>query len=161
VSQRSVKAYVQGLLDGLTVQTIRDPLSISVELPSITVPNSPIGWVWISAGRETRFAGSRGTGYKEIDYTLQTIIALDIDPSATDVDQNQFDDLLEGVSYTLRTTSALGVTLTDSVTNRTSDLMNMGEEIEISREEPVALEDQGLLRYIATITTSVKELATG
>jgi len=159
VSERSVKAHIAGLLDGLTVSTVRDPLQIDVELPSITVASAPIGWVWAQGWDETRYAGSHGSGYKQLTYDVAAVIVWDVDPS-TDVDQSQFDDLLDTVVYTLRT-ATLQVTLTDSVTGRSSTLMNLGESINVVRETPEALSDQGPLRYIATITTKALELVTG
>lgn len=159
MSERSVKAHVSGLLDGLTVPTITGALSMDVEFPSVTVPTTPIGWVWATSWDETRYAGSHGVGLKKIEYDVASVIVWDVDPSGGG-DQSQFDDLIETVQHTLRT-ATLQVTLTDSITSRTSTLMNLGEQIKVDRSEPVALEDQGLIRYVVTVTTKVEELTTG
>lgn len=159
MSERSVKAHIAGLLNGLTVSTVAGALAMDVELPSITVPTTPIGWVWAQGWDETRFAGSHGTGYKEAVYDVFAVIVWDVDPSSA-TDQSQFDDLLDTVVHALRT-ATLQVTLTDSVTGRTSTLMDLGESIKVERADPAALEEQGPIRYVATVTTKAKELVTG
>lgn len=159
MSERSVKAHIAGLLDGLEVSTVPSALSMDVELPSVVTPETPLGWVWASGFDETRYAGSHGTGYKQIVYDVAAVIVWDVDPSTAN-DQSQFDDLLDEVVYTLRT-ATLQVTLTDEISGRTSNLMNLGESIKVERSEPAALSDQGPLRYVATITTKAFELVTG
>jgi len=159
VSERSVKAHIAGLLDGVTVSTVRDPLQMSVDIPSVTVPATAIGWVWAQGYDETRYAGSHGTGYKQIVYDVTAVLIWTVDPSA-EGDQSQFDDLIDQVIYTLRT-ATLQVTLTDSISGRTSTLMNLGESIKTERAEPGALVDQGPTVYIANITTKAFELVTG
>lgn len=159
MSERSVKAHIMSLLNGLTVPTIDGALAVDVELPSITVPETPLGWVWASGWDEKRSGGSHGTGYKQLVYDVAAVLVWDVDPS-TATDQSQFDDLVEAAVFTLRG-ATLQVTLTDSITNRTSTLMNLGESIKVTREEPAALTEQGPIRYVATITTTAQELVIG
>ena len=159
MSERSVKKHIADLLNGLTVSTVTGALAMDVELPSITVPTTPIGWVWAQGWDETRLGGSHGSGYKKLIYDVFAVIVWDVDPSSAG-DQSQFDDLLDTVVYTLRT-ATLQVTLTDSITSRTSHLQDLGELIKVERADPVAIEDQGPIRYVATITTKVTELVTG
>jgi len=159
VSERSVKKHIADLLNGVTVSTVTGALAMDVELPSITVPTTPIGWVWAQGWDETRYAGSHGTGYKKLTYDVFAVIVWDVDPS-TATDQSQFDDLLEQVVHTLRT-ATLQVTLTDAISGRTSNLMDLGESIKVERADPVAIADQGPIRYVATITTKAFELVTG
>ena len=159
MSERSVKKHIADLLNGLTVSTVTGALEMDVELPSITVPTTPIGWVWAQGWDENRLGGSHGVGLKKLIYDVFAVIVWDVDPSSAG-DQSQFDDLLDTVVNTLRT-ATLQVTLTDSITGRTSVLQDLGELIKVERADPVAIEDQGPIRYVATLTTKVTELVTG
>lgn len=160
MSERSVKTYIQSQLDGLTVATVAQPLVCFTELSAIYIPAQPTVWLWSRLTNEKREAGNRGTGYKRVDYQLSLVLLWDIDQAQPGMDVSQFEDLVWLVRNALRTMTVQKA-LSDSITGESSTLMNIGENIRVTKEPPNVLEDQALIRYAAEIRCDAYELVTG
>ena len=65
MSIRSLKAYINSQLDGITVATIGVPLRAVSYPPPVDVLDAPIAYVWSLNIKEDRMAGTRGNGKKK------------------------------------------------------------------------------------------------
>lgn len=159
---RAVKERLAVELANLTVPTIIAetqplPAVVLTAPPTVDILDAPRLWLWAQDSTEQRLGGPRvgGIGTKQVSYQCQIAAMWTFDPATSD--PLQFDDLLDAILARVGAIS-LPQQLTDSQTGATSTLLKIGEEFTVRREPPTALQQQGLLLYVAVVETAVWEL---
>lgn len=158
MSERAVVEYLKTQLNGLTVSTIPAALEVVDVPPSVETLTAPILILWPLKVRETRLAGTRGTGLKTVTYQIANVLMWTIDTVQDDA--LQVADLKNAVLVVYRGLT-LNTPLTDSVTGETSTLYLVGEAFETSTPDPAPSAAQStVLWYTSRIDASITELVT-
>lgn len=122
----SVQLYVQGLLDGLAVPTMEQPLQAFITPPTIEDLDGPRAYVWGGQLRGRRQTMPRGQGFKYLDWTVDVYLSYLTLPDDPDVD-SQFPLLIDAV-MTETWTTTMPVSITDPTTHVQSEILAIGEE---------------------------------
>jgi hypothetical protein len=97
----------------------------------------------------------RGGGSKESAYTIDVYLLWIGDPSASNIDQ-LFPLFIEAVLKKLRTV-AVPTLITDPTTNVQTNLLEVGERMQVNFALPKSTADQRFMAYEAMISCSVSE----
>lgn len=161
----SAQLFVKDQLDGITPP---GDTGISGPLVALITPYDPDesgearAYVWPATGKESRRAIPRNTGmgtssgWKNLEHSLQVFLTWFDSDSDPDADTN-FPALIDYVMDVLRTCADPAV-VTDPLTGRVSQLIDVGENMDYTYVPPRSTADQRQLRYDCRITLSILEL---
>ncbi len=164
MSARSVREYLAGELGNLTVATIEEKVVVVPIPPSVDSLTGPTIWIWPIDFTSERVTAARGWGGKrQFDWFYSVSLVWAFDPQTTDV--GCFDDFMDVVITTFETLPGSNITLTDSVSGKTSQLVSVAEgphgsnlgKIVAKYRTPGALRRQGKLVYDAVLKVGLRE----
>lgn len=152
----AVQALLRDSLDGL--QTPGADLAAArafITPPNPGVADAPLIYIWAGRVKEARRTLGRGVGLKRIEYELAIHAYAEMlaDDAAAD---NAFPLFLEALLGVLRDI-AMPQQLVDAETGIVSQLLEIGEQIDLTYGVPQALTDQRLLWYNAQLTVRATE----
>lgn len=158
MSLNAVQQKIAGYLTGLTSKGFTTPISAQVLQPVATWAKvtAPLVFVWGGAATETRLTIPRGPGWKHDAHTISLwLFALDL---AADPNRAwRFPVLIDTVLAAMRGASPMPAALTDPQTFKTSQLLNLGEEMTWEYDIDRTLADQRMIRHVCRIDVSVLE----
>jgi hypothetical protein len=160
VSLNSVQSYVKSLVDGIPAPNRAFPDTKAYIQPPVPGDlGTPSVFVWGATFNEQRQAGKRGQGYKEANYRVHVWLMYVVEIDNPDKDY-VFPLFIDIVLAQLRGT-ALAVPITDPITAIGTQLLSIGEKMEVQYAVPRTLEDQRYLLYSALVITNLKEVYIG
>ena len=124
----SVQNYVKDLLDGLPIPGFTQALEAYVTPPTVEDIDSPKAYVWGGRCRGTRQTMPRGPGFKHLQWMIDIYLVYETNPDSPTVDE-EFPAIVDAVLNKLWTTTT-PLFITDPLTGRQSQLLNVGEEWE-------------------------------
>lgn len=155
MSVNSVQQYAKGVIDNLSLSMFRTPLAVYITPPNPGKLPGPAAYIWITNGESMRQTAPRGLGFRKITWTVSIWL---MSPGVS-TDRNAdiaFASLIDAV-VSAYTTTPMPVSVTDSVTSATSQIIAVGERITIDQAPVRTLSDQRLFLYEALLHITVEE----
>jgi len=165
----SAQSYVQGLLQGLTppgATGIAEPIDAMITPldPDVNPDGVARVYVWPAKAPERRIAMPRNDaatgnigGWKKLTHDLEIFLVWMDSPDdpARDVNFPLFIDFVMGI---LRTAPNRNILYTAPETGATSQMVNIGEDMDYDFIPPRSLEPQMQMRYDARIRCTLLEI---
>jgi hypothetical protein len=164
VPLNSAQLFIRDTLDGTSPP---GDTGLSGPLVALITPydpdqsGAPRAYVWPSMGREKRRAKPRNHGpgtpaaVKDLNHTVEVFLVWFDSDSDPDADIN-FPGLIDYVMDLLRTCDNPAL-VTDPLTGRVSQLVDIGEDMTYTYVPPRSTADQRILRYDARISVPFLE----
>lgn len=165
----SVSAYVQGILDGISVPSPTggsQTLTAWVTPPTVEDLDGPRAYVWGGrqhGHRQTMPRAKPGQpqtgGFRWIDHTIDIYLVYLTNPDDNLIDQ-EFPLIVDAVLAALWSTP-LDVFITDATTGVVSQILSVGEDWELEYAPVHAPATQRMLYYSCRIAMDVREAVQG
>lgn len=163
----AVQTYLKGVLDGLVIPGTAGNLEAFISPPNPEFEATPKAYIWPSTSNENRQSMPRNTGvssvpggsaWKELNHLVDVWLVWFSDEAsdAQDLD-SAFPAVIDAVAWQLRTVPDPAV-LTDPMTGRESQLLDVGERMSFEFPPARATLDQRILRYDARIQLEIMEV---
>lgn len=157
----AVQAFTKGLLDGLASPYFEPAQAWITPLPIGEGGPAPQIYLWTPGIDEKRLNNPRasvgvGSGKKTVTHTL-TMHALAIWDNTDPQNDVRFQSLLDAIGAALRGANVPAV-ITDPKTGVSSQLLSIGETIQVETDIVRAVSDQRLFRWLALIKTDAVEV---
>lgn len=159
----SVQTYLKGVLNGLALPFGSPNLTAMITPPDPGDGMLPAVYIWGSTGEEARQTMPRAKpglpstgGFKVILYRVDCWLIWFGDAENANAD-SAFPAVIDVVTNQLRTTLMPVLNLVDPVTSGTSNLLAVGENIDVDYAPVHATEDQRYLCYTARVICEIKE----
>ena len=150
----SVQQYAKGLLDGLP-SAFYGPLQAFVAPPVPGNLDTPAAYLWGGVWPDSRQTMPRGPGFRKASYKLDCYLMMVDDPNASNADL-AFPALIKAVVGRLATT-LMPVQVADPVDGAVSQIVAVGEHLDVDYAPVVSLEDQRYVLYQALVKVDVEE----
>jgi len=153
----AVQTYAKTLTDGITAPLNNRPIVAYITPPNPGKLPGPAAYIWVTQGTNARQTAPRGAGFRQSVWTVS--VWLMSPSSATNPNADSaFACLIDAVVEAWVTTP-MPVTITDAVTQRTTQFISVGEQFTIQQSPVHALSDQRLFLYEALLEFTLKEIA--
>lgn len=152
----AVLPYMRGIIDGLVIPGGGQPLEAYITPPVQKPLTNPIAYIIPAPSEGKRQTMPRRAGFMEIEWQIDHYIKYLTSATSANLDQ-QFPLIVDAILFAYWGT-AMGVQITDAVTNRTSGIVAIGEEFELIPEPVQTPASYRSLVFDALIRVQVKEV---
>lgn len=153
----AVLQHVKSVVDGIAIPLQQKPLNAQVVPPPLEPLSGPMAWITPAPSRGRRQTMPRGPGFTGPEWTID--ITLDLLSLPTDPNIEQIFPLaVDAVLYALWG-ATMTTPITDPTTNRTTQLLAIGEDYEVEQGNTVTTANGRAMLFRGRISTTVKEAA--
>ncbi len=155
----AVQGFVQGVVTGVAVTAYPTPLTSYIAPPIPGDAGVPGAYIWGGTVNERRQTAPRGQGFKELLWMVDIWLLVIQSNDRVDSD-TAFPSMVDAVMDALRTTP-MPLTITDPVTGVLSQVISVGEQMDLDYSPVHTVADQVDVQYVALLRCSVKEVLQG
>jgi hypothetical protein len=162
----TIHHYLKGLMDGTVVPGTAGTIEAFIAPPDPETEPTPKVYIWGATGKEERQAGPRvpesgdlaQAGWKEFNHTVDLwLVWFSDEETDAPVMDYAFPAVVDILLKVLRE-SPDPVMVKDPLTGMDSELLDIGEEIDVEMYPPRAVSDQRTLRYDAKMQLKIMEV---
>ena len=156
-----MQQLVKTTIDGLIVPGQTDTLTAYIQPPTVEPLEGPRAYVWSSRLGERRQTMPRLHGFKQLNHTIDIYVVWLASADDADVDlDSSWTLLIDAILGALRVVP-IAVPMQDPQTGVKSQLLAIGEQMDVENTPVMTPESQRLLYYSARITAPVTEALQG